>query len=323
MMHIVLATDDNFIQHCAVTIVSVVMNNPPDIHFYVLTEGISEVNKSRLTGLADNFNCKIEIILVDSAKLIDCPMPAASGLSHISIATYYRLFIPSLLPDNIDRVLYLDCDIVVRKNLTSLWEIPLENMAVGAVNHVVDWNVSATQRLNYPVEAGYFNAGVLLMNLKYWRTNDISGELFRFLAQKKDVIKFHEQDALNGLLYDKCLRISCRWNMMSGFFMKNLKSIHDILNGNIINDYAALKKEIATEIYDPAVVHFVSKPKPWDPGCYHPYKNEYYKYLSYTPWKDFQEPALLNFYMKNPDLIPGFLKKTLIKLKSKELYIRL
>jgi lipopolysaccharide biosynthesis glycosyltransferase len=250
-------------------------------------------------------------------------MPSDRGLSHISIATYYRLFIPALLPENIERVLYLDCDIVVRKNLTPLWEIPLDNLAVGAVNHVVDWNVTATQRLNYPAEAGYFNAGVLLINLKYWRINHVSEKLFDFIAQNRDVIKFHEQDALNGLLYDKCFRISCKWNMMSGFYMKNLKSIHDELNGLVINDYAAFKKEIAAEIPDPAVVHFVSKPKPWDAGCYHPFKKEYYRYLHFTPWKDFQEPKLLNFYLKNPGLIPGYLKKWLIKIKSKELYIRL
>jgi lipopolysaccharide biosynthesis glycosyltransferase len=285
-MNIALASDNNFIQHCAVTLVSILKNNPEGANIYLLTEGLDRDNESKLKELTISNNGNLFIINVNSEVLNDCPMPIANSLSHISIATYYRLLIAKLLPDTIDKVIYLDCDIVVRHSLIELWNYPISNWAMGAVYQIVEWNVAAIKRLGYPVSFGYFNAGVLLINLKYWRDNHITDRLFEYINLKSDVIYYHDQDALNGLLHDQCLRLPCKWNMLTGFFMKHILSVNEIDNGKIINNHSDYKQQLIKEKDDPTVIHFVSKPKPWDAGCDHPYKNEYYHYLSFIPWDE-------------------------------------
>ena len=299
-MNIVCATDNNFVQHCAVTLVSILKNNSNDVNIFLLTEGLLKSNESILNELVKSNGGKIKIIKVDSEALKDCPMPPLSELNHISIATYYRLLISKLLPGNIEKAIYFDCDIVVRQCLDELWNYDISDFAIGAVYQIADWNIDAIKRLGYPVSFGYFNAGVLLINLEYWRDNHIPERLFKYLNLKNEAIVYHDQDALNGFLHDQCLRLPCKWNMLTGFFRKEILTINDSNDGKVINNHSDYKNQLLTENDDPAVIHFVAKPKPWDAGCTHPYKNEYFNYIQYTPWHNFKIPKIWPMVFKSP-----------------------
>jgi lipopolysaccharide biosynthesis glycosyltransferase len=313
-MNIVCATDNNFVQHCGVTLVSILKNNPVDVNIFILTEGLTKNNESILIELATTNGGKMEIIEVRSGALNDLPMPPFSELDHITIATYYRLLISKLLPPNIEKAIYFDCDIIVRHNLIELWDYDISDYAIGAVYQITDWNVHAIKRLGYPISFGYFNAGVLLINLKYWRDNNITERLFEYLHLKNEAIVYHDQDVLNGLLHAQCLRLPCKWNMLTGFFKKEVLTINDINNDTVINNYSDYKNQVLVEKDDPAVIHFVYKPKPWDPGCTHPYKNEYYNFMQYTPWQNFKIPKILPMVFKSPKKV-----YTLYRQKTKRL----
>lgn len=316
-MNIVCATDDNFVQHCAVTIVSILKNNPGRaVSIYLLTEGIKLKNEQLLQELVVNNGGELHLILVDAESLKDCPMPQLSNLEHISIATYYRLLIPKLLPGHIDKVIYFDCDIVVRHKLDELWNYPISNYATGAVYQIASRTCADAKRLKYPASYGYFNAGVLLINLDYWRANQISEKLFEFLNKEKETIIYHDQDALNGVLFDQCVQLPIKWNMLTIFFMKTTLSINDFDKGVVINDYNEYKKQILLVKDDPTVIHFVSKPKPWDALCDHPYQSEYFKYLSLTAWSGFNVPGLISTFLKNPKKMYIWLKD-IVKEKIK------
>lgn len=320
-MYIVCATDNKFAQHCAVTFISLLKNNASNVIIYLLTEGLTPDNEKKLTDLVTENGGILHIILVNSEALKNCPMPPLYKLSHISIATYYRLLVSQLLPENIEKVIYLDCDIVVRHSIDDLWNYNIDEYAIGAVYQIADWNIKAIKRLNYPVSFGYFNAGVLLINLKYWRENQISGQLFEYLEKHKDQIVFHDQDALNGLLYSKCLRLPCKWNMQNGFFKK---SVFTIVNSNTeepISYYADYKDQILKEIDDPVIVHYVSKPKPWEIGCTHPYKSDYFHYLNLTPWNNYKTPKVIPFYVKRPKSFYYLLKWHIKKVVMGDPYL--
>lgn len=309
-MNVVCSTDNNFVQHCAVTIVSILKNNPVDVNIYVLTEGLLEENESILTDLVTGNGGKIQIIKVQIEALKHCPMPAISELSHISIATYYRLLIPALLPNNVDKAIYFDSDIIVRDSVKELWSYDLSGFALGAVYQITTWNVAAIRRLGYPISYGYFNAGVLLVNLKYWRENNIVNRLFEYLNKKSEAIIYHDQDVLNGLLHAYCLRLPCKWNMLTGFFKKNILEINDVDDGEVINSYNDYKEQLLTDKDQPSVIHFVFKPKPWDVGCTHPYKNDYFRYIQYTPWHNYKAPKIWYTLFKSPKTIyPIFREK--------------
>lgn len=314
-MNIVFATDNNFVQHCATAIVSLLLNNKDSkVSIYILTEGLTPENIDLLKGLIEQKNGELHVIEVDIDKLKGVPMPKNLNLSHISIATYYRLLIPNLLPDSVDRVIYLDCDIIVRGSLLELWNTDINKAAIGAVYQIVDWNINAIRRLGYPTSFGYFNAGVLIVNLKYWRENLISNKLISFLENKYDKIVYHDQDALNGVLYDQCVKIDCKWNMLTGFLTKQIFSINDVDNGILINDYSDYKEQIRTQKIDPSIIHFVSKPKPWDVYCDHPFKKEYYYYLSFTPFKDYRPQNILLYSIKKPHFIIALMKRIIYNL---------
>jgi lipopolysaccharide biosynthesis glycosyltransferase len=290
-MNIVVATDNNFVQHCGVMLISLLENNTDsEISVFLLTEGLTNENNEALNNIVVSKGGAYYYIVVDSKSLENCPMPDLTEVSHISLATYYRLLIPNLLPKDVSKVIYLDCDIIIRKSIKEFWEINIDDYAIGAVYQMSTRNDEDTKRLNIPFKQGYFNAGVLLINLDYWRTNSISIQLMNYLQKNHETIVYHDQDALNGVLFNQCKMVSCKWNMLTIYFIKSIFTFNDIQNGILVNDYKEYKNELKINQYDPAVIHFVSKPKPWDSKCVHPFRNEYYIYLEKSKWKNFKEP---------------------------------
>ncbi len=291
-MNIVLASDDNYVQHLCVTIVSVMKSNS-DVHFYIFTEGLSDSNKTILENLVKSMSCTINYCIVDSTIVSHFPMPKAGG-EHISLATYYRLFADYLLPNSVDKFIYLDCDIVVRGSLDELWNLPITNYALGAVfQQIGSLTDSDFNRLGYSPEYGYFNAGVLLINLDYWRKNNVTARLFDFIKNHFSSIKQHDQDTLNAVLHAEVLPIDGKWNWLPLFYLfKNPQFPRNIKHSKPLN---------------PVIVHYVSVPKPWEFGCDNPYTGEYYKYIKLTPFKNYRPEFKLSKVWKNY-LIPKLVK---------------
>ena len=280
-MNIVCSTDDNFVQHCCIMLTSVLKHND-NVVVYLLTEGLKDDNLKKIKEEIESKGGEFRLILVDGTIISQLPMPDINELSHISSATYYRLLITYLLPENIDKILYLDCDIIARKSLKELWEINIDNYALGAVSQIAKETVEEIARLGYPPKYGYFNAGVLLINLDYWRKHKISDRLLNYLVDNYDVIKYHDQDALNFVLHEERLVLPCKWNMMSVYFSKDIFLIKDVYNGEVINNYIDYGYQLEIEMVDPTVIHYVSKPKPWDSYSVHPFRKEYYKYAEFS-----------------------------------------
>lgn len=270
-MNIVLATDDNFVQHCCVAITSILKHNR-NVILYIFTEGLTETNENLIREHVESLSGKITFCIIDKSITKRFPMPPEGGL-HISIATYYRLFSASVLPGNIEKVIYMDCDMIVRGSLEELWNLNIDNKALGAVYQQISVSQGKDKkRLGIEQEYGYFNAGLLLLNLKYWRENNVTDRLFSFIQNSYSSIRQHDQDVLNAVLYKEAMPISYTWNYLSIFYkFKNLEFPQYV-------GYSA-------KINNPTVVHFVSVPKPWDYGCDNPYRKEYYEYLDMTPFK--------------------------------------
>lgn len=270
MINIVLAADNNYIQHCVTTLTSILENSDSTIDFFILTSGFTEESISVLTNIENKYKCKIAIIYVNNDIFKNAPLP--ESLKHINLVTYYRILIPQLLPENIHKVIYLDCDIVVRKDIKELWEIELGNVALGAVFQTPLASIEDRNRLNISDEFGYFNAGVLLINLTLWRNDNIMDKCMHYMSKNRDLIIYHDQDILNAVLFDNVVAIPFKWNMMTHYFFKTNKWV------NILEKKTIL--EIQKEQKDPSLIHYVFVPKPWDKNCDHPFKNEYFYYAT-------------------------------------------
>lgn len=278
-MNLVCATDNNFVQHCCVMLVSVLMNND-DVTIHVLTEGLLPENEQIIAEEVKAHGGTVHFCVVDPTIIDRFPMPPGAELAHISRATYYRLLIPDLLPKEVDKVLYLDCDIVVNHSLEELWQKDLTGYAMAAVTSV-GFGREAT-RLGYPIEYGYFNAGVTLINVDYFRQHDVSRQLMDYIARNYDHIKYHDQDTLNAVLYKQCLHLEAQWNMTPNIYDPDYPLHCDRVDGRVVNDYAADKRNAREHKADPTIVHYASHPKPWQRNCVHPLYHLYYYYASQT-----------------------------------------
>lgn len=304
-MIILLASDNRFVQHCAVTMASVMENNT-NVTFYLLTQGLTDSNVMLLKELARKYHCELQVCVIDDKLTSTFPMPKDGG-EHISIATYYRLFVEMVLPTEVDRVIYMDCDIVVRGSLESLWNENLDGYALGVVYQGMNFLQDRDfDRLGIPKEKGYFNAGVLLMNLDYWRKYDVTKRLFDFIKYNFKCIKQHDQDTLNSILYNEVKPISYIWNYLPQFFLVEREEL-------TFPAHVDYKK-----IIEPIVIHYVSVPKPWDWGCYNPYTKEYYKYLKKTPFAAYRPKFVLKKYIKQrgwPLIIHFVIKLDVLKIR--------
>jgi lipopolysaccharide biosynthesis glycosyltransferase len=175
----------------------------------------------------------------------------------------------------------LDCDIIVRKNIKNLWDYDILDKPMGAVYDMCAEDIHTYNRLCYDRKLGYFNSGVLLINLDYWRDNDISNQLLRYIDQYPERIKWHDQDALNSVLIQDTVRLPLKYNMQDDFYRRKSMVRSEFL------------EEIKTNLKDPVILHFTGGTcKPWFKGGFHPFKNEYLKYLVLTPWRKYKRTFL-------------------------------
>ena len=211
---IFFATDDNYVPFLAAAIRSL-LDNANKNYFYrihVLTSAISASNKKRLSALAGE-NAKISFD--NPQKKLALMMGSLALRDYYSIATYYRLFIAGMFPQY-DKAIYIDSDTVVPGDISEMYFTDIGSNLVGAIHD----NVMAVPTFGEYVEKvvnvsrhKYFNAGVLLMNLKEFRTSDIEGRFVELLCKKSFPVA-QDQDYLNILCRDRVCYFGHEWNLV-------------------------------------------------------------------------------------------------------------
>lgn len=303
-MNILLTFDNNYSQHAGVVITSLLTNNPGVHTFYVISDHISTENQELLQGITKQHHSNMVFLFINADITKDFPIGKGTANSYVSIATYFRLFITEVLPEQVDKILYLDCDIVVNKPLDDLWNSDFEEgMCIIALEESKTLSLPGCERLHYPTAFSYFNAGVLLIDLNSLRATYNLRKAIDFI--KNNDIKFHDQDVLNGLLYDKKQFMSLRFNVMDSFLIKHAK-----LPLRYQNERDAL--------YHPSIIHFSGPVKPWHKECKNPYTRLYHHYLQLTPWKGSQPKAKYNG-LKDKTI---YLAKTMVKHILELLHLR-
>lgn len=271
-MDIILACDDKFVPFCSVVISSTLRHNK-NVNFYIFTEGLTEKNQCLLRQLVKGKGSTLTVKVVDKDIIKSFPLPKGEGLSHISVATYFRLFSTELLPE-LDKAIYLDCDILVRGSLEDLWNIDMGDNYLAAVYHPnsLSINNGAFNRLGIPVSQGYFNAGVLLMNLKKWKEDGIYQKCLDFIRDNYACIRNHDQDVLNAVCGKRTLILPCKWNMQNNFYkVRFWYETTDPYNKR----YQSELCDATNVINESVIVHFAARPKPWEWYCSHPLRKEF------------------------------------------------
>ncbi len=211
---IFFSTDDNYIPYLDVAISSLIANASKEYQYriIVLNTGLNEKNVSLVKK---NEKAGFKIDFVDITPDVDRIKSKLRDVYHFSVVTYYRLFIASLFPQY-DKVIYLDCDLVVLGDISKLYHTELGDNILGAgpeqfVQNTEEFRTYVTNALGVDPD-GYVNAGVLLMNLKEFRKNKIEETFIRLISEYDFDLLDPDQAYLNYLCLGKILVLPNGWN---------------------------------------------------------------------------------------------------------------
>lgn len=270
-IHIAVVTDDNYAQHLGVMLTSLLEHtrHRESIQIYTLTGGLGDANKQKLEQIVGGYNASIEFLSVDPALFSG--FGVRNKMSH---AAYYKLALPELFKDRLKKLIFLDCDIIVKKDISDLWATQVADYALAAVKQPF---FNRHSQLYIPETVNTFNSGVMVINVDEWVEKKVFDRSIKFLEKNSHHIVFHDQDALNAVLYDSWVELDPRWNQLTSFLYADYREL-------------SWSQEKWNKVYDhPYIVHY-SSTKPWYFLNDHPYKNEYYEFLNKTPWNHYIPP---------------------------------
>jgi len=259
-LNIVFAADRGYLQHLAVALASLLAKNS-GMNIYIINNDLSADDWKKLNKLSTGKDSKLI-----NAKIDDRQIENLLTNSYFTKAMYYRLFIPEIVKG--DKALYLDSDIVVNQPIDDLYNTNISNTYLAAVDNMEIYN---HHDLEMEYSAKYFNSGVMLINLEYWRTYNVKKKVIDFISRKREVIRFPDQDGLNSVINGNWLELHPKYNL------------HGILLFSGHDPVLPIKEAID----NPVIIHYTGSSKPWHYKSYHSYKHLYWKYLRRTPYKYF------------------------------------
>lgn len=270
-IHIACACDEEFLPHTATMLSSLLDNHGPVACIHLLHGGINGRRVARLKRFVSKYGSPLEDYTINTELLKSLKVD-----KHASVANYFRLLIPDVLPNNLTKILYLDSDIIVRKSLNHLWHTNIDAYPLAAVE---DPSFTDHKRLGISLGSKYFNSGVLLINLTEFRRDGIHYQAIDFIQHNPDRIEYWDQDGLNAILADRWLELPLTWNAQHTLFFDQCFNVR-----------------YADVIVDPSIVHFSGDSlKPWCYNTQHPFKTEYELYRKKTPWRRYKPDGLSTF----------------------------
>lgn len=236
-----LCFDEKYVPYAAVTIKSIIdnSNDTDEIFLHLITHNISEASLCDISS----FGGHVKNYSIDEDAIKNFPVT-----NEWSVATWFRLFIPELIRD-VDRILYLDCDVIVNSSLDNLFSLDLSNVSVAGCVDIQNYSDITNKRLGLPANNIYVCAGVLMMNLRYWREHYIKDKIVSLVTSKKIKLDFLDQDAINIVCYADKLVLDPSYGVLPGYFLNE-----DFISANQNDIFKILEK--------PKIIHYAGY-QPW------------------------------------------------------------
>lgn len=280
-LNVVFSSDDNYAPYLGAAIYSLICCNSDFGHIkvFIIDNEIREENRRKLSTIV-NKTSNTEIIWIPFEKYRK--KLKLNLMWNISISSYARLFIAEMVPESVNRIIYMDCDMIVCQSLKELWDTDLNGKIIGAVQDTV--GARAKEQLNLPISEKYFNAGMLLVDLDAWRKRNIGAECLNFLEMNNGQVYHHDQGVLNGVLCNEKYILPMKYNTITIHYFFNIRQIRKYYNETA--KFYSLE-EIENAKREPVIIHFTPSftSRPWIKGCRHPLKQRYWDAVDYTPWR--------------------------------------
>ena len=264
-LHVAVASDSNYARMVSVLLTSLFDNNPEfdDITVHFLTNHITPQALADIQQHVPENRGEIVVHDVSSIRqMLGVDVPPT-----ISISSYSRLFLSSLLDKNIERVLYMDVDALITGSLWTLWNMDMCGYEVAGV--LDDVSLHAKRAVGMSDDDPYINAGFLLMNLALWRKEGTEKKILDFLLARHGNVFHHDQGLINAVCKKKLI-LPINYNMVTNFFAFPYNNFHQVP--------FYTENEMEEGKQDPIFIHFTAgvAGRPWMRGCKHPLRQKYW-----------------------------------------------
>lgn len=252
-VNIAFCINDNYVEQLIVVLWSIMKNltTGRDVNVWIVSSDMSDASKNYLRKLRLGFkNLHLNFLDIDAKELTQLPRT----IDYISAETYYRYLLPNLLP-NIDKILYMDADIIVNGDISSLYDTDISKYYIaGGYDLYID-DIKYKSKIGFEQDELYVNAGVLLMNLKQMRTDNIPQKLIDTTKNMASKVKYQDQDIIN---------IVCRGKILE------FDSIYNYTSHNILKEKSKYKHAV--------VIHYTGPNKPWLSDSNNPMRHLWRRY---------------------------------------------
>ena len=283
-MNIVYSSSDAFSGIFAASVTSLFESNRDvrDMVVYLISEGISEDHQRRVKRIGEKYNREIKIIpMISVEQLAEVHLDVPKGWS---VSTYGRLFLSTMLPESIDKVLYLDCDTITVGPIDALWQTDIS----GYMAAIADDGHSMAYRkmMGLTTPGRCYSTGVSLINLKKWRERQVEKAFIEYICSQRGYTPYFDQGVVNVVCDVEILTLPLKYNVYTAVvafdyqeFLK-LRSLSEFYSEG---EYLAAKSK-------PVIIHYMANfylpIRPWQKGCVHPYVDAFLRSKALTEWKD-------------------------------------
>lgn len=281
-LDILYQSDDTYAPYCGVSLESLLENNKDmNLYVHIMSDNISQINKGRLQKIVKNHGQNMRFIdggdMVN--KLTSLSVAPYRGESY---AAFFKIFAYNDLKLKTDRLLYIDCDILVLKSIKDLCDANLGAHTLGMVEDFIGtWYKKV---IKIPEEDTYYNTGIMLVDQKNWQKNKLTNKILNEYETTSKNYWLADQDVINICCRKDTKTLDMKYNIFSQFYdgVKFTKFIYGTRKGYYNNSY------IESILASPTMVHCMSGwyGRPWMSKTSHPMKYKWNKYLSNTPFKE-------------------------------------
>ena len=291
-VHIIYASNDGYAGHLAASMCSLLENNRKisSMDIYVLSVGMSREYQQRLTEQAEAYGRRL---YVKELGDLTRRFPYRIDTRGFDISAMGRLFAPEVLPESVERALYLDCDTIIRGRIEALYDAELGDCLVGMVQEPTVYR-EMKEAIGFEPDQSYFNSGVILMDLKAWREKRVLDQLLEFYGAHEGSLFACDQDPINGCLKGRILNLSPRYNFFTNYRYFSYRTLVSC---------CAAYREVGEEEFKrakahPVIIHYLGDERPWIRGNHNHYRRLYRYYLGKTAWKDTPPQKGKELYMQ-------------------------
>lgn len=309
VVQVLCAADENYAKSLCVTLRTAAesLRLGYQLKVFLIDGGICDASWKMLQRSLTEFNVEIQVVEPSASRVES--LKELSTSHHITHTAYYRLLAAEWLPEEVDKVIYLDSDLLILGDLAELWELEEHDYYCWAVPDIAcpfvdakaaDYNFKKSspylavlspipnyRALGLDGSEPYFNSGIMVMHLDRWRADNISQQLLTCLAENQRYVWCWDQYALNVVFSGRWGQLPLKWNQGAHAF-----EFPSLENAPIA------KEQFAEMIERPAVIHYTTEWKPWDPITAHPERDMFFEKLDQTAWKNWR-PELAKFSLRN------------------------